>query len=170
MTNPAPVPAFLRGNLEQTSTLASAWIRGLESTEEQIMKWTTGLSPEGLWWSATPDSNTIGGLINHIWITNLRLLHFAQGVALPAELNKTAPEQLAPTGEGLEDILRKFVAAQTRLKAALRQMSPEDLETPRERLGQWVPALHLCHKLVEHSHEHVGQIITLRKLWNAQKA
>ena len=49
---------------------------------------------------------------------------------------------------------------------AIRQ--PDDLETLRERLGQRVPALHLWHKIVEHTHEHVGQIITLRKLWNAE--
>ena len=168
MSTPAPTPAFLRGNLEHTSTLASAWIRGLESTEEHIMKWTTGLSQEGLWWSATSDSNTIGGLINHIRMTNLRLLHFAQGIPLPAELNKTAAEQLAPTDESLETLLRHYVAAQTQLKAALAAMTPADLETPRERLGQWVPALHFCHHLVAHGHQHMGQIITLRKLWNAR--
>jgi uncharacterized damage-inducible protein DinB len=161
-------PAFLRGNVEGASSLVSAWLRGLESTEEQIARWTEDLSQEGLWWEAVPGANTIGGLINHIGITNQRLLSFARGIPLRPELEKTAPEQLAPGGEGLGQILERFRAAQAEVKAGLIALKNEDLETLRERMGNHVPAVHLLHKLVEHSHEHVGQIITLRKLWNAK--
>ena len=161
-------PAFLRGNIDGASSLVSAWLRGLESTEEQIAKWTDGLSQEGLWWEAAAGTNTIGGLINHIGITNQRLLSFARGIPLRPELEKTAPEQLAPTGETLAQVMDRFKSAQSEVKAGLMSLKPEDLETPRERLGNFVPAVHLLHKLVEHSHEHVGQIITLRKMWNAK--
>lgn len=163
-------PAFLRGNIEGASSLVSAWLRGLESTEEQIAKWTDGLTQEGLWWEGAPGTNTIGGLINHIGITNQRLMSFARGTALRPELEKTAPEQLAPSGENLNQIMDRFKAAQAEVKEALMNLRAEDLETLRERLGNHVPAVHLIHKLVEHSHEHLGQVITLRKLWNARQS
>jgi hypothetical protein len=162
-------PAFLRGNIEGASSLVSAWLRGLESTEEQIGKWTEGLSQEGLWWEAAAGTNTIGGLINHIGITNQRLVSFARGIPLRPELEKTAPQQLAPSAQSLGQVMEGFKAAQAEVKEALMALKAEDLETLRERMGSHVPAVHLLHKLVEHSHEHVGQIITLRKLWNARQ-
>ncbi|MER3554573.1 MAG: DinB family protein [Meiothermus sp.] len=164
------VPAFLRGNLEGCSTLASAWLRGLESTEEHVAKWASGLSKEGFWWSPAPGTNSIGGLVNHIRTTALRLSHFARGMALPPELDKPPAVQLASTGEEPEVVMARFRSAMGEVKSLIRALDPEDLEVLRERLGQRVQALHFWHKIVEHSHEHAGQIITLRKLWDAKNA
>jgi hypothetical protein len=168
MQTPPPVPAFLRGNLDGHSTLTSAWLRGLEAAEEMVAKWASGLPAEGFWWSPAPGTNSIGGLVNHIGITVLRLSHFARGVPLPPELDQPPAQQLAPTGEAPETVLARFRSALEEVRDRIQAIQPADLETLRERLGQRVQALHFWHKIVEHSHEHAGQIITLRKLWNAQ--
>ncbi len=162
------VAPFLRGNLEGYSTLTSIWVRGLEATEEKLEKWTSGLSPEAFWWSPTEGANSIGGLTNHIGVTALRLAHVARGLEFPPEIQKTAPEQLAPSDETPEAVLARTNASLAQVKTWMKGVSEEELQTIREWKGRGsVPALHLWHKLVEHSLEHTGQIITLRKLWNA---
>lgn len=164
-----PTPAFLRGNVEGYSTLTSIWVRGLEATEEKLDRWAEGLSKEGFWWSPTPEANSVGGLVNHIGVTLLRLAHVAKGWEFPPEIQKTPPEQLAPSGEDPEVVLARTRAAIAQAKTWMQELSPADLEVIREWKGRGsVPALHLWHKLVEHSLEHSGQIITLRKLWNAK--
>lgn len=170
MQSTPQITAFLRGNLEGCSTLTSAWLRGLESTLEHVTKWTVGLSKEGFWWSPAPGCNSIGGLVNHIWITALRLAHFAKGLPLPPELDKSPAQQLEATGEEPEVVLGRFRLAMDEMQGAIKGLKDSDLEVLRERLGQHVQALHFWHKIVEHSHEHAGQIITLRKLWNAKNA
>jgi len=164
-------PAFLRGNLEGYSTLTSAWVRGLESTQEQIDKWASRLSKEGFWWLPTEDSNSIGGLVNHIGFTILRLAHVAKGWEFPPEIQILAPEQLRPSGQEPQAVIERCKAAIVQAKAWIKELKPEELEAIREWKGRGsTPALHLWHKLVEHSHEHTGQIIILRKLWNARNA
>jgi uncharacterized damage-inducible protein DinB len=163
-----PVPTFLKGNLEGCGTVASAWIRGLESAEEQILKWTAGLPAEGFWWAPAPDSNSIGGLLNHIAVSILRLGHAARGEDFPPELQKTTAEQLAAAGGDPVPVLDRLKAASAKAKGWLKGLSAADLEQVRELKGRGsAPAAHLWHKVVEHAHEHVGQVITLRKLWNS---
>jgi hypothetical protein len=163
-----PVPAFVRGNLEGYGTVASAWARGLEGAEELASKWTEGLSTEGFWWSPGPDTNSIGGLLNHVAVAILRLGHAARGEEIPAGLQQTTAEQLAAAGGDPAAVMERFRGACVQARAWLKELDPADLETVRELKGRGrVPAAHLWHKAVEHAHEHVGQVITLRKLWNS---
>jgi uncharacterized damage-inducible protein DinB len=164
-----PTPAFLRGNVDGCGAVVSAWIRGLESAEEQALKWTEDLEPDGFGWSPAAGTNSIGGLLNHVATAMLRLGHAARGEEIPAELQKTTAEQLAPEVGDPGAVLTRYREAISRAKDWMKGLSAPDLETVRDLKGRGrVPAGHLWHKLVEHAHEHGGQIITLRKLWNAR--
>jgi len=168
MDSPKPLPAFLRGNVPGCSSLISAWLRGLESADELVARWTADLPDEGFWWSPAEGTNSIGALLVHASYAARRLATFARGLPLPRELDRPATERFATGGETPAAVLEQFRAAMAETRAAMQALQPDDLETLRERLGQRVPALHLWHKIVEHTHEHVGQVITLRKLWNAE--
>jgi uncharacterized damage-inducible protein DinB len=163
-----PVPAFLRGNVEGYGTLSSAWVRGLESAEELVRKWTEGLPSEAYSWSPAPETNSIGGLLNHVATSILRLGLAIRGEEHPPELRKSTSEQLAAAPEDPAVLLERFRSACARARTWLKDAGEADLERICELQGRGrAPAAHLWHKMVEHAHEHVGQIITLRKLWNA---
>lgn len=165
------VAPFFRGNIEGYNTLTSIWLRGLEGCEEKLDKWAADLPLEGFWWSPVAGANSVGALTNHIGITALRLAHVAQGWDFPPEIQKTPAEQLVPSGELPEVVIARTKASFAQVRGWLQGVPTQELEVIREWKDRGhAPALHFWHKLVEHSLEHTGQIITLRKLWNAQSA
>ena len=164
-----PVPPFLRGRVDGADLLRSSWWRGLEEVRETADRWAGDLPPEGFWWTPGEKVNPIGGIINHIAGSSLRLLHYALGEPLPDELRQRVEREFQPTGEAPAAVLARFHEEMARVQERLLGVSDADLAAvrlfPRREVS--AEAMFILHHLVEHAQHHAGQIITMRKLWDA---
>lgn len=162
---------FLLGDIEGTTPLTSAWLRGLEGVDGILSRWAEGLEPAGFWWVPAAGVNPIGGLVRHIGGSSARLLRYATGEPLPEALQAGGKVELAPTGEDAEQVLADCRAHLLEVSTTLRRLSPADLDVVREVGRKKLPvrAVSILHHLMEHAHEHAGQIIVMRKLWDARK-
>lgn len=165
-------PHFLRGRVGGAGLLPSAWLRGLDEVREIADRWAGGLPAEAFWWVPGPQLNPIGGLLRHIAGSSLRLLHYALGEPVPEELRQRARTELQPADEPPEAVLARFHAEMGQVQERLRALEPADLEAVREvgRDRYRVEAAFILHHLVEHAQHHAGQVIVLRKLWDARGA
>ena len=165
-------PPYPRGEVDAASLMASVWLRGLEDVEETVAKWSDGLSAEGFWWTPGEGLNPVGGLVRHIGGASERLLYYALGRPVPEALKRTAPQELAATGEAPEEALEAFRATFARIRADLEALTPEAIETvhPVGRAAIPAKAAFVLHHLVEHAQHHAGQVIVMRKLWALQGA
>jgi uncharacterized damage-inducible protein DinB len=166
------LPPFLRGPVGDLPPIVSAWLRGLEEVEECVRRWTADLDSEAFWWTASPELNPIGGVVRHIARSSRRLLAYALDCPLPADL-ETAPlgaEEFQPMGQSAQEVRAEFEQAWQEVRSAYERLSEEDLlrtvYVGRRRLP--VQAVFVLHHLVEHAQHHAGQLILLRKLWNAR--
>lgn len=163
-------PPFLRGRVQGAGLLPSAWWRGLEEVREMADRWAGDLGREAFWWVPGPEMNPIGGLLRHIAGSSLRLLCYAVGEPIPDELRARAREELKPSPEvEPAQVLRQFHEEMARVQERIRGLSDADLAAQRVVGRQQVPAeaAFILHHLVEHAQHHMGQVIVLRKLWNA---
>ena len=166
-----PQPPFVRGRVEGAALLPSVWVRGLEDVRETADRWAGGLSAEAFWWVPGPQLNSIGGLLRHIAGASLRLMHYAVGEPLPAELLERAQRELqAEPGREPAQVLAEFHQDLARVQDRILGLGEADLGVVRELGRKRIPleAAFILHHLVEHAQHHAGQIIVLRKLWDAQ--
>lgn len=163
-------PPFLRGCIDGAGLLPSAWWRGLEEVREMADRWAGDLGREAFWWAPGPEMNPIGGLLRHIAGSSLRLLCYAVGEPVPDELRARAREELKPSPEVEPgQVLRQFHEEMARVQERIRGLTDAELAAQRVVGRQQVPAEagFILHHLVEHAQHHMGQVIVLRKLWNA---
>lgn len=162
---------FLLGDVPGTTPLTSAWLRGLEGVDGILTRWVEGIDPETFWAVQGAEINPIGGLVRHIGGASIRLLCYAQGRELPEEVQAGGKVELAPTGEPPEEILATCRARLAEVSDALKALSPDDLEVMRYVGRKKVPvrAVIILHHLMEHAHEHAGQIIVQRKILDARR-
>ncbi|GAB6876168.1 DinB family protein [Thermaerobacter litoralis] len=167
----AAVAPFLRGRVEGAGLLPSVWWRGLQEVREMADRWAGDLEADAFWWVPGAAMNPIGGLLRHIAGSSLRLLCYAVGEPVPDELRARAREELPPSPE-LEPaaVLRQFHEEMGRVQDRILRLTDADLAATRTVGRQQVPAeaAFILHHLVEHAQHHMGQIIVLRKLWNAR--
>lgn len=163
---------FLLGDVPGTTPLTSAWLRGLEGVEGILERWADGLDPDGFWWVQGAEINPVGGLVRHIGGSSIRLLCYAQGRELPEAVQAGGKVELAPTGEPPAEVMATCRARLAEVAEALKALRPEDLDVMREVGRKKLPvrAVSILHHLLEHAHEHAGQVIVSRKIWDARNA
>lgn len=160
---------FLHGDVQGADPLRSAWLRGLQHLEENLERWAGDLEPAGYWWVPTPEVNPIGNLVRHIGGASLRLLHYAQGRMPDDALREEGAadfEQLDARGE---EIYRECMERLGVVREGLKALEPSELELMREVGRKRIPVrtVVIVQHLLEHGHAHTGQVITMRKLYDA---
>ncbi|MCS7083313.1 MAG: DinB family protein [Bacteroidetes bacterium] len=166
------LPPFLRGPVPGLPPVVSAWLRGLEEVEETVRRWTADLEEEGFWWRPAPGLNPIGGILRHIARASRRLLAYGLDRPLPADLEglPVGAEEFEPLGQRSAEVRAEFEQAWAELRAAYQGLAEADLarlvHVGRRRIA--VQAVFVLHHLVEHAQHHAGQLIVLRKLWEAR--
>lgn len=169
MQPPVHLPPWLRGDVEGVLPIVSVWLRSLEEVSEIVDKWAADLEPAGFWWVPGPDLNPIGGLVRHIGISSVRLLHRGLGQEIPEGFRLMPPEQLRLTQEAPSAVLEEFRANLRLVREWLARLKEADLERTA-RMGQTeARALYFFDHIAAHAQHHAGQIITTRKLWNATR-
>ncbi len=169
MYPPVQLPPFLRGSVEGVHPVVGVWLRDLEEVGEIVEKWAGDLGPEGFWWVPAPETNPIGGIINHFGRSSLRLLYRGTGQEVPEGVKGRPGEEMKPTGRDPKEVLAEFRERMRLVREGLSKLSKVDLHTPRPFLDvATVPAIFILNHIVGHAQQHAGQIITTRKLWNAQ--
>lgn len=163
------VPPFLRGNIDGVHQLVSVWLRNLEEVEETVEKWSAGLNSDGFWWVPAPELNSVGGLIKHIGGASYRLLLRATGQTIPEAMRLKPAEEMQPDGRSPQEVLGEFKAQMLLIKDGLAQLGEDDFARA-VAFGQLpaVPAIYVLDHICTHAQHHAGQVITTRKLWNAQ--
>lgn len=165
-------PPFLRGRVEDAELMPSVWVRGLEEVREMADRWAGDLGADAFWWVPGPALNPIGGLLRHIAGASLRLLHYAVGEPVSEELRKRASQELqAEPGLEPAEVLSQFHREMAQVQERIRGLGEADLGVVREVGKKRIPAeaAFILNHLVEHAQHHAGQIIVLRKLWDATR-
>ncbi|GIW34214.1 DinB family protein [Meiothermus sp.] len=168
MQTPVQIPPFLRGDVEGVHLIVSVWLRSLEEVEEIVARWASDLSPAGFWWVPAPGTNPIGGLVRHIGGSSYRLMLRGTGQEVPEAIRIRPAEEMAPSGRDPQEVLAEFAEHMVKTKAALRTLTMSDLERVVRFVQYEVKAAYVLDHIAAHAQHHAGQIITTRKLWNAQ--
>ena len=161
---------FLLGDVPRADPLRSAWLRGLQHLEDNLDRWVADLEPAGYWWTPHPALNPIGNLVRHIGGSSLRLLHYAQGRMPSEELRAEGATDFTFSGANGVELLQGCMERLNTVRSGLMALDASELETVREVGRKRVPVrtVIIVQHLLEHGHAHAGQVITMRKLHDAQ--
>lgn len=137
--------------------------------EENLERFVADLEQDGYWWVPTSEVNAIGCLVRHIGGSSLRLLHYAQGRMPADELREEGASDFVPTGEPGAEVYRVCRERLATVRAGLEALRPEEFGLVREVGRKRVPVRTtiIVQHLLEHGHSHAGQVITMRKLYDA---
>ncbi len=160
---------FLYGDVDGVDPQTSAWLRGLQHLEENLQNWVTDLDQEGYWWVPSEAVNPIGSLVRHIGGASLRLLHYAQGRMPSDELREEGATDFVPSGAPGRELLAECLERLVTVRAGLKALSPDEHALVREVGRKRIPVRTtiIVQHLLEHGHAHAGQVITMRKLYDA---
>lgn len=160
---------FLSGDVPGTEPQTSAWLRGLEHLQLNLERWASGLPEQGYWWTPAPAANPIGVLLRHIGGSSLRLLLYAQGEMPSDELREEGSRDFQPLGHGGRQLYDECVARLGLVREGLAALKPADFGAVREVGRKRIPVRTtiIVQHLLEHAHSHAGQVITMRKLYDA---
>ncbi len=162
-------PPFLRGDIEGVAPLVSVWLRSLEEVNEMVERWAGDLGAEAFWWVPAYEANSIGGIITHLGGSSYRLYLRGTGQEVPPELKTNASEEMQTANKASpEEVLAAFRSRMVQIREGLSGLSEAQINQ-MVRFAKWeVRAMHVLEHIAGHALHHTGQIITLRKLWNAQ--
>lgn len=160
---------FLYGDIPGADPQTSAWLRGLQHLEENLERWVGDLPPEGYWWTPVAGINPVGVLVRHIGGSSLRLLHYAQGLMPPDELREEGAVDFVATGGPGTEILALCMERLVTVREGLAALRPDEFGAMREVGRKRVPVRTtvIVQHLLEHAHAHAGQVIYMRKLYDA---
>ncbi|MCC7155439.1 MAG: DinB family protein [Bryobacterales bacterium] len=166
----AKIEAWLSGPLEGTSPLVAPVIYALRQTEEDLAKWTAGLTDERIW-SATSDLAPVGFQLKHIAGSIDRLLTYAKGESLSEAQMATLRKETEPSG-ALADLLAAVSASIRAVEEYARTLDPAHLTDGRGVGRKQLPAtvIGLLFHLAEHSQRHAGQAIATVRVLRAGTA
>lgn len=160
---------FLLGDVPDLNPQASAWLRGLQHLEENLERWVADLPEEGYWWTPAAGVNPIGSLVRHIGGSSLRLLTYAQGRMPTDALREEGARDFEPAGEGGRQLYEQCRERLGTVRAGLVALDPSEYGEVREVGRKRIPVRTtiIVQHLLEHGHAHAGQVITMRKLYDA---
>ena len=166
---------FLYGDIDGTDPQTSAWLRGLQHVEEVLERWASDLDQAGYWWAPpvagapVEGVNPIGCLVRHIGGSSLRLLHYAQGLMLPEALREEGNSDFVPSGAPGAVIYTQCAERLRTVREGLLALRPEEFAVMREVGRKRIPVRTtiIVQHLLEHAHAHAGQVVVMRKLYDA---
>lgn len=160
---------FLYGDIDGADPQTSAWLRGLQHLEENLERWVADLEPEGYWWVPTDAVNPIGSLVRHIGGASLRLLHYAQGEMPSDALREEGASDFVPSGAPGKQIYTECMERLATVRAGLEALPPAEFALVREVGRKRIPVRTtiIVQHLLEHAHAHAGQVVVMRKLYDA---
>ena len=137
--------------------------RGPNGDYPSVIEAITGLTARQALWRPSPESNSIWQIVNHLIATmewQIDMLQKGQA---------ESPRWIEPAGdeESWQALIRRLEDTHRRLKAALEQVSDQDLlEYPDPKLGRTLLELILSSGSAHEAH-HGGQLSYLRGLQKA---
>lgn len=166
----AKIEAWLSGPLEGVSPLAAPVIYALRQTEEDLAKWTAGLTDERIW-AATSDLAPLGFQLKHIAGSIDRLLTYAKGETLSEAQMAVLRKESEPSG-ALSDLLAAVSASVRAVEEYVRTLDPARLADSRGVGRKQLPAtvIGLLVHIAEHTQRHVGQAIATVRVLRAGAA
>lgn len=161
---------FLYGDVPGTDPQTSAWLRGLQHLEEVLDRWVADLEPEGYWWLPSESVNPIGSLVRHIGGASLRLLHYAEGRMPPEALIVEGRTDFEPSGAPGKELYEECMQRLRVVRAGIAALEPSEFSAVREVGRKRIPVRTtiIVQHLLEHGHAHAGQVIIVRKLFDAR--
>jgi uncharacterized damage-inducible protein DinB len=164
------VEPWLRGTHNEVSAVARAVLHALELAQDDLIKWTEGLSdaevhahPLGL----TP----VAYHLKHIARSVDRILTYAEGGQLNAE-QLSAMKAESTGAETLGELLAEVDASLRNAAERVRALAGADFDTPRGVGRKQLPTSvggALIH-VADHTQRHVGQVVTTAKVIKALQA
>lgn len=177
MTTPAtPAPAqphiepWLRRTHTELSAVLRAVLHAFELAQEDVHKWTAGLSEAEL--HASPSGLTpIAFHLRHIPGALDRLLTYAEDHQLSPE-QSTAMKAESEPGGLREELFATFNSGLAAAAQRVRAFAAADFNQPRAIGRKQLPASlgGLLVHLADHTQRHTGQIVTTAKLLKATRA
>jgi uncharacterized damage-inducible protein DinB len=159
---------WMRGTHEELDVVRRAVVHALELAGEDVERWCSGLSDEGMF--ARPFGlASVAFHLRHMARSLDRLLTYAEGRMLDeAQLERLGSEMAAGSAA---EVLAEFRDGLQRAKARLRAFAPQSYAEARgvgrARLPTTVGGL-LIH-CAEHTQRHVGQAVTTAKVVRAAR-
>ncbi len=170
MNQPTNLPEpWLRGTLSDVPAVQRAVLHALQSAEEDLAKWCSGLS-DGELHSRPAGLASVAFHLQHIQGSVDRLLTYAEGRDLTAEQMQFLKLE-GSAGVTVCGALGALSEAMQSAAGRVRRFQKEELEQPRgvgrKQLPTTVAGL-LVH-VADHTQRHVGQAITTVKLLLANR-
>lgn len=166
-SQPPYTEPWLRGTHTDVPAAARAVLHALELAQDDLMKWTEGLSDTEV--HAQPLGLTsIAQHLRHIAGSVDRILTYAEGNQLSAEQLAVLKAEAVGT-ETLSDLLAQVREAVAGAAARVRALASMDFETPRGVGRKQLPTsvggavIHVA----DHTLRHVGQVVTTAKVIKA---
>lgn len=156
---------WLTGKLNQLHPIVAGLLYSFEHAQEELHKWTEGLTDEQLW-RRSGEVAPVGFHIRHIAGSVDRLITYAAGRQLTDEQMAVLKGESEPAGPVREEL---FALLDRRFKNAediARSLDPAAFETICEigRKRTPVPLGVLLVHISEHTQRHVGAAIVTAKL------
>lgn len=163
---------FLYGDVPGAGPQHSAWLRGLQHVEQILERWGDGVDTDGYWWTPAPGLNPLGALVRHIGGSSMRLLHYAQGAPLPDSLREEGAVEFTERGAAAEEVYTLCVQRLQLVRHGIEAIRPAEFDTVREVGRKRLPVRTtiIVQHLLEHAHGHAGQVIFMRKLYDAGRS
>ena len=158
--NPEP---WLRGPLHGVDPLLAPVLHALMQVEEDLEKYTAGLTSEQVW-SEASGVGTLGFHLKHIAGSLDRLTTYLEGCELSETQMKFLQGEHEPADmPELMDIVRQSIR---RTATSVRGLSRESLLAPRYVGRKRLPTttIGLAIHIAEHTQRHLGEAIVLAKL------
>jgi uncharacterized damage-inducible protein DinB len=148
----------------------------IEYVQKQIMSLQEAVPQEKYGWRPAEGIRSVGEVYNHIAFGNYGLLSFA-GYAPPQGI-EISIEKAAEWDKGVTDkkgIAARLTASFEHVKAAIKNISDEELEKEINFFGNTVTIRNHLLTVLSHLHEHLGQSIAYARMngvappWTAER-
>ncbi len=161
------IEPWMRGPIDGVSILSAPILYSFQQAQEDLAKWTDGLTPAQLW--ATPHGfGSVGFHIRHIAGSTDRLMTYVEGKQL-SDAQMAALRNERDPGATREELLEELANAFRSAEKIVRGLDPARLADPREVGRKRLPTtvIGLLTHIAEHTQRHVGQAISASKLARA---
>jgi uncharacterized damage-inducible protein DinB len=170
VSQPGNLPEpWLRGTLSDVPAVQRAVLHALQSAEEDLAKWCSGLT-DGELHSRPAGLAPVAFQLRHIAGSVDRLLTYAEGRELTADQMQFLKSE-SSAGSTVCGALGEFSESMKVAADRVRRFTPDELELPRgvgrKHLPTTVGGL-LVH-VADHTQRHVGQAIITAKLLLANR-
>jgi hypothetical protein len=147
-------------------------VHSLTASHALLRRYAEDLTPQEYLFRATPKANCVAWIIGHLILSDRRVLGLIGATDLPALPDgfekRFARDETAPGASDFGDVkilMPLFDQHRTRLIAAAKSASPEQLEKPLEKAHPLFKNVwEQVNFMAQHSTMHAGQITMIRRV------